>query len=166
MAATYTPIASITLGAVATSVTFTNIPQTYTDLVIVTNWGQSSGDLYLRVNNDTSSLYSETWIRGNGTNAASNRLSGRDGWYVDYNGVVATTIQPNAVINFMNYSNTTTFKTAIWRENDASSSVELHVGLYRSTSAITSISLISTGSANSLTSGSTFNLYGIQAGNA
>jgi hypothetical protein len=43
MAATYTPIASITLGATATSVTFSSIPSTYTDLILVMN-GSSTSD--------------------------------------------------------------------------------------------------------------------------
>jgi hypothetical protein len=164
MPSTYEPIATTTVsGSSTSSVNFTSLSSAYTDIVAVVNWSQSSGDLYLRVNGTTGSStdYSETWIRGNGTNVQSARLSNRDGWYVDYNGVALSSIQANAIINFQNYANTTTYKTVLWRENDASSSTEAHVGLYRSTSAITQINFLSTG--GNLIAGSTFTLYGIKA---
>jgi hypothetical protein len=58
-----------------------------------------------------------------------------------------------------NYSNTTTFKTFLSRTNVASDRVEALVGLWRSTSAITSITLYC--GSNSFVTGSTFTLYGI-----
>ena len=62
----------------------------------------------------------------------------------------------------MNYANTTTFKTNVSRSSAATVDVILYAGLYRSTAAITSITLVLSGS-QSFTSGSTFTLYGIKA---
>ena len=61
MAATYTPIASITLGAATSSVTFSSIPQTYTDLIVIFN-GRTDGDenTNLQFNSDTTNNYSVT----------------------------------------------------------------------------------------------------------
>jgi hypothetical protein len=61
----------------------------------------------------------------------------------------------------MNYSNTTTNKTALIRGNNAALFTDATVGVWRSTAAITSITLASDGAA--FDSGSTFNLYGIAA---
>ena len=52
---TMTPIATLTLSSASTSVTFTNIPQGYTDLVLVCgNLGMSAGGSAgrLRFNSD------------------------------------------------------------------------------------------------------------------
>ena len=69
--------------------------------------------------------------------------------------------QNNAIVQFQNYSNTTTYKTVLSRGNNASNLVEAFVGLWRSTSAITAID-IKTQSGN-FSIGSTFTLYGIKA---
>jgi hypothetical protein len=63
----------------------------------------------------------------------------------------------------MNYANTTTFKTHISRSNNSSNFVMATVGLWRSTAAITSITLL-TNTADTFSVGSTFTLYGIKAG--
>jgi hypothetical protein len=159
MAATYTPIASITLGATVTSVTFSSIPQTYTDLIIIGQGVDSCPEVFIRFNGDTSALYSNTRLYGNGSAASSDRSSGDTSYYL----TTGSFTNGNFVFQLNNYSNSTTFKTGISRNNTAGAYVALITGLYRSTAAITSIVL--TGSAN-LTVGSTFNLYGIQAGNA
>jgi len=72
---TYVPIQAITLSASTSSVDFTNIPQTFTDLIIVasaryvsTNTGQGLG---IRFNGDTTSNYSFTILEGNGSTATS-----------------------------------------------------------------------------------------------
>jgi hypothetical protein len=172
LAATYTPIASVTLEATALSVTFSSIPQNYTDLVIIvnaknTNNSESTKSCFLRFNGDSSSLYSYTWVDGNGSSVASYRDSGANRAYYgeiinSYNVNASNFSQFN--ININNYSNTTTYKTTLSR-----SSNPFYPGiicsLYRSTSAITSVQLLIQ-STDQFVVGSTFNLYGIQAGNA
>jgi hypothetical protein len=61
----------------------------------------------------------------------------------------------------MNYSNATTYKTALARTSEDGVAAA-YVGLWRSTSAITSIT-IDKGSSDNFASGSTFTLYGIKA---
>jgi anti-sigma-K factor RskA len=64
-------------------------------------------------------------------------------------------------IDFMNYSNTTTFKTAINRADNANRGMDAIVNLWRSTSAITSIKLYF--SSGNIASGAIATLYGIKA---
>jgi hypothetical protein len=163
MAATYTPIASITLGASTSSIVFSSIPQTYTDLIIVTNLVSAAGnqDLDLRFNGDTGTNYSWTALYGTGSAAASTRGTSDNKFRADQYGYIETTLRQNAIIQIQNYSNTTTYKTAISRANNASTGVDIVVGLWRSTAAISSITFV-----NNLASGSTFNLYGILGANA
>ncbi len=156
---TYTPIASQTLSSAASSVTFSNIPQTYTDLVLVINGTSNQDDTVgLQFNSDTGTNYSATRLSGNGTTASSGRWSSIS---QSYYGVFYTTTT-NAIIDFQNYSNATTYKTFIARSNNASNDVRTTVGLWRNTAAITSIKLTFFG-ASTYSSGSTFNLYGIDA---
>jgi len=163
---TYTPIATQTLGSAAASVTFSSIPQGYTDLILVCNIAQSSGNnsLRYRFNGDTGSNYSDTYLYGNGTSALSGRDTSQTSGTIYVTG--STTIEANYIVQFMNYSNATTYKTVLGRSNRASSEVAADVGLWRSTSAINSISLAMGGSfpTNNFASGSTFSLYGIQVG--
>ena len=168
MAITYEPIATTTLGTAAATVTFSSIPGTYTDLVLVmrvTNSSSGSLAVLTTFNNDTGSNYSVTRVYGNGSTATSDRFSSATaidaGYMPGSNGTGPGTI----IANIMNYSNTTTDKTVLDRwESEAAASgsryVVAVVGLWRSTSAITEIDLGLNG-AGDFTSGSTFTLYGI-----
>jgi hypothetical protein len=62
-------------------------------------------------------------------------------------------------MNFLNYSNTTTYKTILSRSNRAEQATEAFVGLWRNSAAITSISIASA----TFTTNSIFTLYGIKA---
>lgn len=158
---TYDPIASITLSAATSSVTFSAIPQTYTDLVLVMFSDQTaSSTSIIQFNGDTGTNYSVTALAGDGSTTSSSRSTGSSSVSITTSG----TNDQISIINIMNYSNTTTNKSFLFRRNDAASHVSLSVGLYRSTSAITSIKL--TSSTSTFTSNSTFNLFGIKAGNA
>ena len=161
MPATYEPIATTTLGSAASSVTFSSIVGTYTDLVIICNGTASANsDTGIRFNGDTATNYSFTRVYGNGSVAASDRNSNQN--YIPGAVWYTAATNSNSIINIMNYSNTTTFKTTVTRHNSSSTMVGSTVGLWRSTAAITSVT-ITTANANTYSVGSTFTLYGIKA---
>jgi hypothetical protein len=167
MAATYTPIASITLGANAASVTFSSIPQTYTDLVlqIVAGTNTSVTEPKIVLNGDTGGNYSNTSLSGNGSAASSNRRTNQTGWILDWVGGITTNVsQYNSTTHIQDYSNSTTYKTALTRANSTDYGPDLMAFLWRSTAAITSVQVVPI--ANNLLAGSTFNLYGILGANA
>lgn len=153
---TYIPIATVTLGSNAASYTFSSIPQTYKDLVLVSSGKVVSGTgaYYLQFNGDTSANYSATFLYGTGT-ATSGRLSNQTAAYVNR----ANSSDGGGVANIMNYSSTSTNKTIISRGSNSDITI-LYTNWWRNTAAITSI-LISSETATNLVAGSTFTLYGI-----
>jgi hypothetical protein len=166
MANTYEPISTTTLSTATASVTFSSISATYTDLVIIAQFGQSTGGnaVGMQFNSDTANNYSITSLYGTGTTAASDRLANTSHIWGAYNIAPSSVVSGVAKWNIQNYSNTTTYKTALCRydNNDATyAGTSAVVGLWRSTAAITSITLKP--SAGNLASGSTFTLYGIKA---
>ena len=158
---TYTSIATTTLGSTVGSYTFTSIPSTYTDLVLVTNLATDSAvEFRLRVGNgsiDTGSNYSMTYLIGTGSSAISSRESNATWAYSGYTS--STALNKMHIFNFQNYSNTTTNKTWLMRYSAADTAATTVVGLWRSTSAINQIQLLANGS--NLTAGSTLTLYGV-----
>lgn len=158
--ATYAKIATTTLGSATNSFTFSSIPSTYTDLILVVNGSATGTGGRFRINGDTGTNYSYRRLYGNGSVAASDGNSNQD---YAYGSDISTSFCVN-IYNFMDYSNTTTYKTIITRANPSNSMVACTVNLWRSTAAITSIE-INTGGVN-MNIGSTLTLYGIQAGNA
>jgi len=165
---TYTQIASTTLGSAASSVTFSSIAGTYTDLVLVMSLGASTNadNVLIQFNGDTAGNYSSTELSGNGTTAASTRASNQTAINLTNRIGTTTTLSGLVIIcNVMNYANATTYKTALSRASQAGDTypgVSADVGLWRNTAAITSILIKQSGTPNFIT-GSTFNLYGIAA---
>jgi hypothetical protein len=166
---TYSLINSTTLGSAQSSVTFSSIPATFTDLVLVLSLTNNSGvtapAVYVRVNGDTGSNYSTTMVYGTGSAAGSGRGSNNTYALINWLGGGSNSIIVNGIVNFLDYSNTTTFKTLIHRYNNSSAEVDAGVSLWRSTSAINSITVLDT-TTRDFVSGSTFKLYGIEAGNS
>ena len=162
---TYTPIATTTLGSAAASYTFSSISGSYTDLVLVCQVQQVTDgeDFAVQVNGDTGTNYSRTYICGDGSTAHSGRSTSATSIFLDHHATPPTSSSFSVnILNFQNYSNTTTYKTIVARSNSLSTyggSVGV-VGLWRSTSAITSITVFCTNSSN-LKTGSMFTLYGI-----
>lgn len=154
---TYTPLESIVLTSSASSLTFSNISQNYQDLVIVGGAISSSDISYnLQFNGDTSSNYSTTYLLGSGSAASSGRLS--NGTKIEANGRTGTS-GGVVKININNYSNTTTFKTVLSGGGNANGYVAYCVGLWRSTSAISSVTI--TPESGTISAGSTFDLYAV-----
>jgi len=159
MPATYEPIATTTLGTTQNQVDFSSISGSYTDLVLIMNGGvTSSADIWLRMNGDTGSNYSRTRLYGDGSSNASSRNSAASSIFVSVGAVGANSVM---VTQIMNYSNSTTYKTTVTRHN-SSTYLSASVGLWRSTSAITSLTLKAE-AADTFTVGSTFTLYGVKA---
>jgi hypothetical protein len=158
---TYVAIATQTVSSSVSSVTFSSIPQTYTDLVIVLNpINAGTSDIWCTFNTDTSTNYSSTWLAGTGTAAASYRISNNARFYFDYASVSSTTASNSYIMNLMNYANTTTYKSAIIRGNSPAYATEAAVGLWRSTAAINQIIITA---VTNFQSGSTLSIYGILA---
>lgn len=158
---TYTPIATQTLSTTAATITFSSIPSSYTDLVLVFTGQSTSGNIvnYLQFNSDTATNYSWTALGGSGGAAVSARGTSVSQPRIDYYGYMDQT-EANRIVHIMNYTNTTTYKTFISRANNSNNGVSTVAGLWRSTAAITSITV---GAGGTFTSGSTFTLYGIAA---
>jgi len=173
MAKTYEPISTQTVGTAVATITFTSIPQTYTDLVFVgSTYYSASVAMVVRFNNDSTSNYSYTILGGSTAAPGNGSYSGRTTSQTSINllAYYATTnsnanIFAPTVAIFNNYSNTTTYKCLLSRsfafDNGSGKDSELFLGLYRSTSAITRVDLIT--SSGNFAVGSTFTLYGIKA---
>jgi hypothetical protein len=154
---TYSQIASTTLATTSASVTFSNIPATYTDLVLVVNGSATSNNTaYLQFNGDTATNYSATQIYGTGSTAASNRQTSSNFMWL---GEFYT--NSTLVVQIPNYANTTTFKNHLCRTTTPSGYVHAIIGLWRSTAAVNSFTATMT--STTYASGTTFNLYGITA---
>ena len=166
---TYTPIYTTTLGSAQSSVTLNSFSG-YTDLVVVCSvTANSTADwLTLRFNSDTGTNYSVTTLQGTSSNAAvSQRQSSVDKITLPgFTNTMGSTVPSTNIFNVQNYSNSTTYKTVLSRggtfDNSTTAAVGAVVGLWRSTSAVTSMSLFMY-SGNSFKAGSTFTLYGIKA---
>ena len=161
MPKTYEPIATHTIPSAQASYTFSSIPGTYTDLVCVIQGAiaaTADNSIYWRANGDTAANYAGTRVSGNGTVAASYRDFGATGALM---GFIGSTNQSTQVVNFMNYSNATTYKTAIARSSYSSQNVGAFVGLWRNTAAITSLTFFTP--SQNLNTGMTLTLYGIKA---
>ena len=159
---TYTPLATTTLGSAQASYTFSSISGSYTDLVLICSAKNSSASagrgLRLELNSDTGSNYSSTYMSGDGSSATSGNYISTS--YLD---TVMTISEANfypVICNFENYANATTYKTILTR-GGSGINVRASAGLWRSTSAITSIKISM--SADNFVTGSTFTLYGIAA---
>lgn len=162
--ATYFPLVTTTLTSAAATVSFTSISGTYTDLIIVSDniqSGGTQGNLFIQFNGDTSSKYSRTWLSGDGTNPISASETNQTKMGITAYAYPQTTSRWAASINIQNYSNTTTNKAVLIRGNNSVVGTDVIIGLWRSTSAITSIVL--SRSNDNFASGSTFTLIGIKA---
>ena len=172
---TYILIASQTLASSASSVTFSSIPQTYTDLKLMvsarSNYAAVTDVFYGQINSNSSLIYSGTSLYGNGSSAGSTRTSGTN--FLDVNGFPnamiingansTSNIFSNKEFYFPNYTssqNKPASSLGATENNATAGYVEIDAFLARDTNPITSIAF---GFGNgSLIAGSSFYLYGIK----
>lgn len=164
--ATYEPIATTTLASATNTVTFSSIPATYTDLVLISASAGATNSVNetLQFNADTGSNYSRTRLGGNGTSADSGRNTSTTYITINYWSYPETTLgKYMSKTSIFNYAGSTN-KTTLSESANAATGVDRIVGLWRSTSAINRIDITSPGGAGyEFKIGSTFTLYGIKS---
>ena len=163
--ATYDKIATTTLGSAAASITFSSIAASWTDLRLVMTVITSTNSITeLQFNGDTGTNYSNTVLYGDGTGAYSSKLTNNNYIYTYAStSASALTIPVFYKIDIFSYAGST-YKTALLTgsgDTNGSGRVVNVVGLWRSTSAITSVTVLST--SGTYSTGTTATLYGIKS---
>jgi hypothetical protein len=165
-AQTYEPLATTTLGSSAATINFNSISGSYTDLIFIIQLAStSSNNIFIRVNGDTGSNYSCVRLGGNGTSNAAESSTNQTYLPITYYGWPESSVGNSMTrLQIMNYSNSTTNKTMLWRSDRSTGGPDTGVGLWRSTSAITSVSFSTNGFAagTSISANSIITLYGIK----
>jgi hypothetical protein len=160
--ATWVALQNITLTGTQADITFSNIPATYRDLVLVCNSKQTATpaqDQSLQFNGDTGSNYNVVIMWGDGSTYDSDTFSNQTNMLIDFYASITTAFSNVTIVQIMDYSATDKHKTVLSRANRASSGVDAIAGRWASTDAITSIKYFASG--RTLDIGSTVALYGI-----
>jgi len=174
MPLTYEPIGNLLVHAnhpSSPTITFNSIPQTYTDLIMVMTAGtgiSTGADIAVcYFNGDTANNYNYVQLGSNGNDA--NLYSS---YTRDFSGILAGNIPvggnavhdyAGSIWNFMNYRDTNSWKNVMVRDGSAVTGGLPNastVGAWRSTAAITSISM-RTVNGYGFRAGTQFNLYGV-----
>jgi hypothetical protein len=167
---TYTPLANATVSVTAASITFSNIPATYRDLVLslgIRSTYALGNDDYLKLtfNGDTGNNYNYLFMNGSGTAATSGSNSNvafiSDSTFST--STAASGIFTPVQINIQDYSATDKHKTTVSRSSASTTGlvVSATAGRWANTAAVNSITLTCFQAAATFAAGSTFSLYGI-----
>ena len=151
--------------------TFSNIPQTYQDLMLVVNGigtrSVANDHLLMAVNTDTSSNYSYTYLQADASAASSAR--GTAGAFAVMFNCLSGTLSPagiygSGITHILDYTNTNKFKTMFSRgcvDLNTSGFTTITTNLYRAnTNSITNLYCIT---YTNLLPGSTMTLYGVRS---
>jgi hypothetical protein len=161
---TYTPLANVTLGSNAATITFSSISQSYRDLVLVINNAKEAtsngASMLMRLNSDSGVNYTNIYINGNGTSGSSNTGSD-NAFYLSLSAGMSTTNPSDFIVNIMDYSTTDKHKMILVRNSVPSSNVAASVERWASTSTVSTITLLPF--TGSIASGTSAALYGILA---
>ena len=157
MTDTYRPLATITLASTSTSVTFSSIPATYRDLVVVgAGFASTPAGVLARFNGDVGANYNQIVMFGDGSTPSSSASANQNQTQF---GRFDNTTLANFITSVMDYSATDKHKTFLSRYNSSAVLTAASAGRYASTSAITSLRLFP--ESGNFSIGVTFSLYGI-----
>jgi pantothenate kinase len=151
------------LGSAASSITFSSISSSYTDLKVVLQFAPSNDDRAIcRFNSDSSTNYSVTTLVGNGSTASSGRSSSETYIQPSRNAGAANEEQL-VIMDIFSYSGSTnkTVLSDVAADRNGAGVTVKSVNLWRSTSAINAINFTLL-NGNNYKIGSTATLYGIK----
>jgi len=165
------PLQVITVGATATaSITFSNIPATYSHLQIRgiarTNAASTADYPQIRFNSDSGSNYAHHLLYGDGSAAGAAATTSTNIISASYiTGANSTASMFGAfVIDVLDYANTNKYKTMRalgGADQNGSGQLRYYSGLWMSTSAINSMTI--TALTGSFVQYSQFALYGVKS---
>lgn len=167
----YDSLATVTLSAATSSITFSGIPSGYKHLQLrmfaQTNRASGLSNCQVQLNADTGSNYSWHSLVGSGSAVSASAGTSTTFMVLGSNSIPSSGAQPNIynglVIDVLDYADVNKYKTLRGLGgNDANGSgyVSLNSGSWRNTSGITSITITpDTGSMNTYSS---FALYGVK----
>jgi hypothetical protein len=159
---TYTPLANLTLGSAAISVTFGSIPASYKDLIcVVVAQGSTNVSGRIVLNGDTGANYGYQRLSGSGSSASAATESSRTVGFLSSIAQATTTGAIQININIIDYSATDKRKTIISRADQAANGTEAFSNSWANTAAVTSLEILR--NTGNWAAGSTFALYGIVA---
>ena len=175
MASSRILISSQTLTGSQSSVTFSSIPSTYTDLVLrisarTDESGATESQFFIEYNGSSTAVYSNTRLRGSGSAAASLRNSNESFIRVP-DGTPGASATSNTFSNTEIYipsytasQNKPSSIIAMAENNTTTAYMDAEAGLWSNTAAITSVKIFANAfnSINFVT-GSSFYLYGIKS---
>jgi hypothetical protein len=168
MANTFTLIESKTLSSNTSSITFSSVPQTYDDLVLIASAKSTGTRTATGVNiqfNSSSSNFSGIRIYGDGSSFGS-YSSGNFAMAVVGTQTAANFTFSNSEIYIFNYTSSSAKPysvCSVTENNGGDALADFTAGLWSDSTAISSITLITdTPGSEYLTSNSTFYLYGIK----
>lgn len=173
MATTYTLISSNVLASSQSSVTFSSIPSTYTDLMLTcsvrSERAATFSSLRAYFNGSNTAIASTTRLTGDGASASTSRDSNiSEGIFGGFTNAATSTSNTFSSHEFYipNYLSTSSKPIAAFsaQENNTSTAyMQLNANLWRNTSAISSITIQDYASGvQNIVSGSSFYLYGIK----
>jgi len=162
-------IETVELASSASSITFSSIPQTYTDLKILvsarSDASGSTGDVVTIELNSSSANFNWINLRGDGQNDFTSSASSGYTFYTSAGLATADTFG-NGSIYISNYTasqNKSISTDGVSETNGTFGFQTLAATLWSNTAAITSVTLSPNAGTNFVT-GSTASLYGITAG--
>jgi len=157
---TYTLIASTTVSSAAPSVTFNNIPNTYKDLVIVTNtFSSTSGStLALRFNSDSGTNYQRVFMYGDGSATPVSGVGTESA--LNIADISTSDLRP-IVGQIIDYGSTDKYTMILSNWYASSSLVVKQIGRWVNTNVITSVQVFY--NSGNITVGSVISLYGVAA---
>jgi hypothetical protein len=173
MAQTYVPISTQTLATTSSLITFSSIPQTYTDLRLVISSTSSSSYLNTNLffNTDTGgsgTSYAYNWLASNNASGAGSANYGTNNnqSYItigQINVSSSTTTPTLCIVDIFSYRNTALYKSVLSQHSsirtNTNGEVAVFAGNWRSTAAINTVKIAP--GASTFAAGSTFTLWGI-----
>lgn len=166
---TYDPIATYTFSSSGTSYTFSSIPGTYTDLILIASVKAGTNPGYgvsLRFNSDTGNNYNYTYFYGTGSAVYGSTRTSQSSLVFSYGTGVGTGTPSLFESSIMNYASTNVNKNFLCRAANFDSTYgggEYLSGTWANTSAITSIEVVNLFGSMTFATGSTLTLYGVAA---